>query len=548
MSTLRTDFLVLGSGIAGLSFALRAADAGDVLVISKKELRETNTWRSQGGVAAVLSPEDSIESHLSDTIKAGAGLCREDTVKFIVERGAAAIRELESYGVEFTPPTEGDLPYDLGREGGHSVRRICHKGDATGQEIQAKLMAAVEQHPRIRCLPYHHAIDLITDAKLEQRPPRRGDRSWGAYVLDVKREEVVTVAAQATILATGGAGKIYLYTTNFDVATGDGVALAHRSGCRVANLEFFQFHPTMLFHPKETSFLISEALRGEGGVLRRRDGAAFMPQYHEQADLAPRDVVALSIDHEMKTSGDDCVFLDMTKLDEEFLRRRFPTIFERLERLGIDMSKEPIPVVPAAHYMCGGVTTDLAGRTDVERLYAIGETASTGLHGANRLASNSLLECSVMAAEAATDARRWIASRETVPPLPLWDSRGLKESDESVVVSHTWDEIRRFMWNYVGIERSNARLERARRRIELVGEEIKSYYWKYYVTSDLLDLRDLHLLASLIVQSARERRESRGLHYTIDFPERDDPGFQRDTIVSLASGEPVTSRPSSEPG
>lgn len=536
MATERTDFLIIGSGIAGLSAALHAAPHGTVTVLAKKTLRETNTWRAQGGVAAVVEASDSFDAHVADTLNAGGGLCREDAVRFVVGHGPRAVADLEAAGVHFAAG-EGGAGYDLGREGGHGHRRVLHSGDITGRELGEPLLARASADPRIRLLPHHHVIELITDAKLEQRPPRPGDRCWGAYVLDVGSKTVTTFIARVTILATGGAGKVYLYTTNSDVANGDGVAMAYRAGCRVANLEFFQFHPTHLFHPKETALLISEALRGEGGILRRRDGTAFMKSYHPQAELAPRDVVALSIDREMKAHGDDCVFLDMTAIDAGFLRSRFPSIYERLLALGIDLTREPIPVVPAAHYQCGGVMTDLRGRTDIARLYAIGECGSTGLHGANRLASNSLLESAVIAREAASDAPRWLEVEDTTPPIPDWDSRGLRESDESVVVSHSWDEIRRFMWNYVGIQRSTARLERAQRRLELVADEIRSYYWKYLVTPDLLDLRNLHLVASLIVRSALGRKESRGLHNTLDFPETDDRAFRRDTVLRVGDSE-----------
>jgi len=527
----QTDTLVIGSGIAGLSLALRAAEHGRVTVLAKKGLDDTNTARAQGGVAAVVSSHDSFEEHRADTVAAGAGLCREEAVRFVIERGPAAIRELERHGVQFTRADDG---YDLGREGGHGQRRVLHAGDATGRELQQRLLDKARAHPGILCLENHHAIDLITDAKLEQRSPAASDRCWGAYVLDAERREIETLTAKATVLATGGSGKVYLYTTNAEVATGDGVALGYRAGCRVANMEFFQFHPTHLFHPKETNFLISEALRGEGGILRRRDGATFMAAHHPDAELAPRDVVALSIDQEMKASGDDCVFLDMTKLDAGFLAKRFPTTHGRLQSIGIDMAHQQIPVVPAAHYQCGGIITDLRGQTGVAGLYAVGEVASTGLHGANRLASNSLLESVVLAGEAAADVTRWREDGATVPPVPDWDSRGLIDSDESVVVSHSWDEIRRFMWNYVGIERSTARLERAQRRLDLVHDEIRSYYWKYLVTPDLLELRNLHQVASLIVRSALSRHESRGLHHTIDHPQVDDYAYRRDTVLSIA--------------
>jgi len=469
----RTDFLVIGSGIAGLSFALEAAEHGQVTVLAKKRLDETNTSYAQGGIAAAVDRDDSPATHERDTLACGAGLNREDTVRFLVESGPEAVRRLEDWGVRFSRAAEGgSTPWDLGREGGHTQRRVLHAGDFTGKEIERALLAQAAAHANITLVEQSLAIDLVTASRLERSAHRGRNVCYGAHVLDAATGEVATYAARAVVLATGGAGKVYLYTTNPDVATGDGVAMALRAGCRVANMEFFQFHPTCLYHPKAKSFLISEALRGEGGTLRLGDGAAFMERYHAMRDLAPRDVVAHAIDHEMKASGADCVFLDMTHLKADFLRERFPNIHERCLSYGIDMTREPIPVVPAAHYQCGGVMTDLAGRSDVERLYAVGEVASTGVHGGNRLASNSLLEGVVFGRAAARDAARLMKDSVSIPPLPEWDSRGMRPSDESVVISHTWDEIRRLMWNYVGIVRSTARLERAGRRLALIRDEI----------------------------------------------------------------------------
>ncbi len=526
MSQRDADVLVLGSGIAGLSFALDAARGGRVIVATKRDLTEANTRYAQGGISAVLSPDDSFDDHVRDTLVAGAGLCKEHVVRLCVEEGPAVVARLVHWGVEFDRDRSGQ--YDMGREGGHSHRRVLHAGDITGAEIERALVEAVRAHPDIEILEHHHAIDLITASK----HLRQGgsNRVLGAYAFDVRGDDVVTLRAPSVVLATGGAGKVYKYTTNPDVATGDGVAMAYRAGARVANLEFFQFHPTCLFHAKANSFLISEALRGEGGELRLPDGTPFMRHYHELGSLAPRDIVARAIDNELKKSGKPHVVLDMTHLAPDFLAERFPTIHRRCLELGIDMRTEPIPVVPAAHYMCGGVQTDVDGRTCVEGLYAVGEVACTGLHGANRLASNSLLEGAVFGARAA----RAIAAQPggaTLPDLPAWDPGNARTPDEGVVIAQNWNEIRRFMWNYVGIVRSERRLARARRRIDLLREEIHEYYWDYRVTSDLLELRNLALLAELIVRSAQRRKESRGLHYTTDYPERHDRRFGTDTVM-----------------
>jgi L-aspartate oxidase len=515
---LQTDFLVLGSGIAGLSFALRAARHGDVTIVTKRERDDSATAWAQGGVAAVLSPEDSFERHIADTLSAGAGLCHDVVVELCVREGPDNIRWLMELGTEFSRNEQGEL--DLGREGGHTARRVAHAGDITGREIERALLEAVKASPNIRLLEWHMGIDLITLSKFGGP-----DQCVGAYVLDEKHGTVETVLSHATVLATGGAGKVYLYTSNPDVATGDGVAMAYRAGAEIANMEFYQFHPTVLYNPKAKSFLISEALRGEGAVLRLPDGDAFMKRHHPMADLAPRDVVARAIDFEMKRTGSEYVLLDITGKPAAFVKDRFPNIHAECLGYGIDMTEEPLPVVPAAHYMCGGVTSDLHGRTSLPGLWVIGETSCTGLHGANRLASNSLLEGLVFGRRAADKLKTQIAELRTAPrpEVPDWQIGSAVASDEAVVVSHNWDELRRLMWNYVGIVRSNARLRRAARRVALLEEEIREYYWKHLVTRDLLELRNIATVAQLIISSAASRHESRGLHYTIDYPEtRDD--------------------------
>ncbi len=527
MSQRSVDVLVIGSGIAGLSLALDAARHGSVLVVTKRACAEANTRYAQGGISSVLADDDSFDDHVRDTLVAGAGLCKEHVVRLCVEEGPEAIRRLIDWGVAFDRDAAGQ--YDLGREGGHSHRRVLHAGDITGQEIERALVESVRAHPDIEVLENHHAVDLITTMK----HLRRGGpvQVVGAYVLDVEAARVDTIRARVVALATGGAGKVYKYTSNPDVATGDGVAMAYRAGARVANLEFFQFHPTCLFHAKANSFLISEALRGEGGELRLADGTPFMRGYHELGSLAPRDVVARAIDNELKRSGQPFVLLDMTHLDGDFIVERFPTIHRRCLALGIDMRTEPIPVVPAAHYMCGGVATDTAGRASVAGLFAIGEVACTGLHGANRLASNSLLEGVVFGARAARALPEALAAAPAGLALPEWDPGNARPPDEGVVITQNWKEIRRFMWNYVGIVRSDRRLARARRRIDLLREEIHEYYWDYQVTSDLLELRNLAIVAELIVRSAQRRKESRGLHFNIDYPEREDARFGTDTVL-----------------
>lgn len=524
------DYLVIGSGIAGLTFALHVADTGRVAIVTKDRTDESNSSYAQGGVATVWSPEDSFDFHAADTVKAGAGLCHEDVVDMVVHDGPARIRELIALGTRFDTHLAGDgVEYDLGREGGHSQRRVLHAGDLTGQEIVRALAVAVRRHPNVQVLEGALAVDLLTDRGGGGAPPT----CWGAYVYSRQSGAVRTVRARATALCTGGAGKVYLYTTNPDVATGDGVAIAFRAGAAVGNMEFFQFHPTCLYHPAAKSFLISEALRGEGARLRTPDGRLFMSAYHADAELAPRDVVARAIDHEMKVHGYESVYLDITHQPASFLAERFPHILQRCAELGIDITREWIPVVPAAHYMCGGVVTDREARTGIGRLYAAGEVAMTGLHGANRLASNSLLEALVFGHRAAEDARRRLAEDRTAPPtLPDWNPGTAVNSDESVVVTQNWDEVRRTMWNFVGIVRSTRRLERARKRIAMLQDEIREYYWDFLVTGDLLELRNIATVAELIVRSALLRHESRGLHYTIDYPDRDDARWRRDTIVA----------------
>jgi L-aspartate oxidase len=509
------DVLIIGSGLAGMSAALHLAEAGlKVALATKHELLDGASSWAQGGIAAVLDGSDSVEDHVRDTHVAGAGLCHDDAVRFVVERGRQSVEWLVEQGVPFT--RDGDTEeLHLTREGGHSHRRIAHAADATGSAVQKTLVGQVKTHPNIEVLEWHIAIDLITSRKLGDATGQ--NRVWGAYVLDRKAGRVQTLGARFTILAAGGAGKVYLYTTNPDTATGDGVAMGWRAGAAVGNMEFIQFHPTCLFHPHAKSFLISEALRGEGGLLRLPDGSRFMDRHDERAELAPRDVVARAIDFEIKKRGIDCVYLDIRHMGDAFIREHFPTIHARCLEFGIDITTQPIPVVPAAHYTCGGLTTDLRGRTQVAGLYALGETACTGLHGANRLASNSLLECLVFSESAARDIAA-LAKSPPPPPLPAWDESRVTDADEEVVISHNWDELRRTMWNYVGIVRTDKRLERARHRIQLLQDEIEEFYGKFRVTNDLIELRNLVLTAELIVRSAQARKESRGLHFSRDHP------------------------------
>ncbi|HTY61654.1 MAG TPA: L-aspartate oxidase [Acidobacteriota bacterium] len=522
------DFLVIGSGIAGLSFAIQAATRYRVAIVTKRDISESATKFAQGGIASVFSAEDSFDAHVEDTLSAGAGICHEDVVRMVVEEGPRTIRNLIAWGVNFTASGAG---YDLTREGGHSARRILHAEDITGREIERALVESVRQHPNVRVYENHIAIDLVTASKLDLNRTYE-DSCLGAYVLEISSGAVLSFSARITLLATGGAGKVYLYTSNPDVASGDGVAMAYRAGATIANMEFMQFHPTTLFHPLAKSFLISEAVRGEGAILRRRDGTAFMEKYHALKELAPRDIVARAIDNEMKTSGDDSVFLDITHEPADFVRGRFPNIYQTCLEFGLDMTKEWLPVVPAAHYLCGGVAVNADGATDIAGLYAIGETAFTGLHGANRLASNSLLEAAVYAGRAYRHAAEAFTSiRQNWNAIPEWDPGNATNSDEMVVVSQNWDEIRRIMWNYVGIVRSDKRLERAMRRIRLIQDEIEEYYWNFIINSDLIELRNITTVAELIVSCARQRKESRGLHYTIDYPERDDVNWKKDTLI-----------------
>ncbi|HHL39148.1 MAG TPA: L-aspartate oxidase [Deltaproteobacteria bacterium] len=527
---IRSDFLVIGSGIAGLSFALKAARAGTVAVVTKRAVRESATYYAQGGIASVLSAEDSFEDHIRDTIAAGAGLCDRSVVEMVVRDGPARIRELMELGARFTNRrVDGHLELDLGKEGGHSKRRIVHAGDITGREVEDALIKAVEAEKRIAVYEQHMAVDLITHTKFVSRDGP--ERVWGAYVLDGATGRVETMLAPTTVLATGGGGKVYIYTSNPDVASGDGIAMAYRAGAEVANMEFIQFHPTCLYHPEAKSFLISEALRGEGAVLRLRDGSTFMDRYHEMAELAPRDIVARAIDFELKKRGDEYVLLDISHRPAAFIKKRFPNIYRKCLEFGFDLTAGPVPVVPAAHYICGGARTDTNGKTTIEGLYAIGETACTGLHGANRLASNSLLEALVFANRAAAHATSRGRDRPPLPSVPPWEPGEAVPSDEAVVITHNWDEIRRFMWNYVGIVRSDKRLERAHRRIRLLQREINEYYWDFTVTGDLLELRNIATVAELIIRCAMTRKESRGLHYNIDYPRRDDERFLRDTVI-----------------
>ena len=522
------DFIVLGSGIAGLSFALKVAPHGRVAIITKKHRAESNTNYAQGGIAAVTSKEDSVEMHVRDTLVSGAGLCKESVVRTIIQEGPARVQELIDLGMKFSErEVAGHRELDLGREGGHSKRRILHAKDVTGREIERALLAAVAEQGNIEIFENHFAIDLITTRKLRQQD---GNRCVGVYVLDNKTGAVETFAASVVLLATGGCGKVYLYTTNPDIATGDGVAMAYRAGATIADMEFIQFHPTCLYHPKAKSFLITEAVRGEGGVLKTIDGLEFMDKYHELKSLAPRDIVARAIDNEMKRSGADHVLLDITHRPAPFIIERFPNIYRTCLQFGIDITKEPIPVVPAAHYQCGGVQTNVDGETDIDCLYAVGEVACTGLHGANRLASNSLLEALVCAHRAATKILSGSRGR-IESQLPAWQSGDASNADELVVVSHNWDEIRRLMWDYVGIVRTTKRLQRARKRIQNLQEEIQEYYWDFKVTSDLLELRNIATVAQLIVECALQRPESRGLHFNLDCLNTSPSWAQRDSIV-----------------
>ena len=526
------DFVVIGSGIAGLSFAWKAARHGSVAVVTKRKGADSNTAWAQGGIACVTSGEDSFELHVRDTLTAGAGLCDEAVVRTIITEGPDRIRELVELGLHFDErEVSGHREFDLGREGGHSKRRVLHVQDVTGKEIENVLLRELSRHPQVELLENHMAVDLITSGKLGFAVE---DRALGVYVLNEVSGEVETIRSDRIIVATGGCGKVYLYTTNPDIATGDGVAIAWRAGAVIANMEFIQFHPTCLFHPQAKSFLISEAVRGEGGILRNQRGEDFMKRYDERGSLAPRDIVARAIDAEIKRSGAACVFLDITHQTPEFLKERFPHIYETCLRFGIDITKQPIPVVPAAHYQCGGVKTDVNGATSLAGLYAIGEVACTGLHGANRLASNSLLEGVVVAHRALESLVRSQPPRHSAREIsvPEWVSGNVQDVDELVVIYHNWDEIRRLMWDYVGIVRTDKRLQRASARLRNLQREIHDFYWNFRVTVDLLELRNLATVAALIVDSALSRKESRGLHFTLDHPEPQDQQAQRDTLLS----------------
>ncbi len=508
MHGIKTDILVIGSGIAGLFFSLKASNFAKVIIITKKERAESNTNYAQGGIAAVLAPTDSFESHIEDTLRAGNGLCDREVVEAVVRNGPARVKELvELYNVEFTRKQNGS--FDLGMEGGHSHRRILHAKDLTGREVESSLLSAIA-NAKVPIYENYIAVNLVTS----------NGKVIGAYVLDVNNNRVIQFFAKIIVLATGGAGKIYLYTSNPDIATGDGIAMAYRAGATIMNMEFFQFHPTCLYHPYAKSFLISEALRGEGAILVDKNGTRFMEKYHEDMELAPRDIIARAIDNELKRSGDECVYLDITHRGADFIKKRFPGIYKKCLEFNIDITRSKIPVVPAAHYCCGGVKAKIDGTTDVEHLIAIGETSCTGLHGANRLASNSLLEALVCAHEAAKKCRKLLQEGIKLQDFKPWETGDAVDSDEAVVITQNWDEIRRFMWNYVGIVRTNKRLKRAKKRIINLKEEINEYYWNFIITADLIELRNIATVAELTIDSALQRKESRGIHYNLDYPNK----------------------------
>ncbi|WDE12806.1 L-aspartate oxidase [Thalassomonas haliotis] len=535
------DVLIIGSGAAGLTLALHLAKTADVIVLCKGPINEGSTYYAQGGIAAVFDKNDSIDSHVSDTLIAGAGLCEADTVKYTAENAKVCLEWLIEQGVDFDQEKnhDGNIRYHLTREGGHSHRRILHAADATGQAVQTTLVDKVRQHHRIRIFERYNAVDLICD----QNKKDEKKSCIGAYIWNRNSEKVESVFAHKTILATGGASKVYQYTSNPDVASGDGVAMAWRAGCRVANMEFNQFHPTCLFHPDAGTFLLTEALRGEGAILRRPDGSRFMLEFDERAELAPRDIVARAIDYEMKRLGADCMYLDISHKSADFIKQHFPTIYEKTLSLGIDMTQQPIPIVPAAHYTCGGVMVDKHGRTDISNLYGIGEVTYTGLHGANRMASNSLLECLVFARAAALDISQALPQCHGTKCLPPWDESRVTDSDEEVVIQHNWHELRLFMWDYVGIVRTTKRLERALHRVELLQREISDYYRHFKVSNNLLELRNLVQVAELIIRSAMQRKESRGLHYTLDYPE-----LSPETEATILSPDPLSGQIKGQPG
>jgi len=530
--TNRFDFLIIGSGIAGLSYALKVSAFGTVAIITKKQDSDSNTNYAQGGIAAVVSPDDSFEGHIQDTLKAGDGLAKREIVQKVVEAGPGCIQELQELGVRFN--LKNSEEFDLGKEGGHSKNRVVHVADATGRELERVLLENVRKKRNIAIFENHLAIDLLTQHQRKKKSKRKEKiECWGAYVLDAETNQVEKYLAKITLIATGGAGRIYLHTTNPEIATGDGVAMAYRAGAEIANMEFFQFHPTSLFHPQGNYFLISETVRGEGGKLRLKSGETFMEKYHPLGDLAPRDIVARAIDAELKKSGDSCVYLDITFQEKNFVKQRFPNIYNYCLPLGIDITKERIPVVPSAHYMCGGILTDAEGKTSIENLYACGEAAYTGLHGANRLASNSLLE-GLAFARFASQSAKCVSSKlkqETFPEFHGWSTKGVFDQKEWVVLAHDREELQKIMWDYVGIVRSNSRLHKALKRIEILKEEIEAFYKANPVRYDLIQLRNMVTVAELVVLSALKRRESRGLHYTLDYPKKDDKKFLKDTIL-----------------
>ncbi|MFH2066343.1 MAG: L-aspartate oxidase [Pseudomonadota bacterium] len=538
---IESDFLIIGSGVAGLMFALKVAEAGTVALVTKKRAAESNTNYAQGGIASVFDHLDSYEAHMEDTFNSGSGLCDPNVVEMVVKDGPARIRELISLGVQFNTKSSpeniafNEETLDLGREGGHSRNRIVHAQDMTGEAVECALLEQIQKNDRITVYENHLAIDLITCSTRVKRglvTTTHEDHCCGAYVFDRSGRIVKTFCSKITLLATGGAGKVYLYTSNPDIATGDGIAMGYRAGTTVANLEFVQFHPTCLYHPDAKNFLISEAVRGEGGRLIDAQGKSFMEKYDPLKDLACRDVVARAIDTELKKSGKEFVLLDISHKGETFIKNRFPNLYRKALQFGFDMTKEPLPVVPAAHYMCGGVATDMEGRSDIRYLYVVGEAACTGLHGANRLASNSLLEALVYSHKASAAAIEDLKNYQfKCPEISPWDEMSTTDSDEQIMVSHNWDEIRRLMWNYVGIVRSDKRLERAKRRIEIILKEINEYYWDFKITADLIELRNLATVADLIIRCAMHRKESRGLHYNIGYPEKNDSLWKKDTIL-----------------